>query len=251
MNRLALLGLAFFAAATADAYNWNRPKPAAGQFDSYVLALEWLPQFCATTPAVECGKITPDSWEAQNLSLHGLWPDKKGDTQHTYAYCDVDPAVIALDNKKSWCRMPPPGISDSTMQTLSGYMPGVAACLENHEWYKHGSCSGLSADDYFSRMSALAVKFAATAPGRFITANVGQTVAAEALFAAFDAEFGADGRRFANLNCKKAGGKDMLAEVRLSLAVKLLPANQLSRMLLPAPAGNCPAAFLILSPSFR
>lgn len=248
MKSLQLLGLVFFAAATADAYNWNRPKPVAGEFDSYVLALEWLPQFCQTTPAVECGNIRPDSREANHLSLHGLWPDKNGDTHHTYGYCDVDPAIKALDNKKTWCKMPPPAMSPSTTETLAGYMPGVAACLENHEWYKHGTCSGLTADSYFFQMSALAAKFSTTAPGKFITANVGQTVAAEAMLTAFDKEFGAGGRRFAGLVCKQVRGKNMLAEVRLSLTTRLLPADQLSRMLLPAPSSNCPDSFLIVAP---
>ena len=36
-------------------------------------------------------------------------------------------------------------------QHLAEVMPGIADCLDRYEWAKHGTCSGMGADAYFSR----------------------------------------------------------------------------------------------------
>jgi ribonuclease T2 len=250
-NELPAATLAAPAAAPVQEAAAGLSGPAAGQFDTYVFSLEWIPEFCETQQGDECAGMTPDRWDAKNLSLHGLWPDQSRDTSHSYGYCGVPPSVKALDNKASWCRMPAPGISEGTLRTLSDYMPGTVACLQNHEWYKHGTCSGLAADDYFARASALTAQFAAMAPGRFITANVGKTVNGADLLAAFESAFGAGSGRLAALRCAKVRGQDMLAEVRLSLKPALGASDDLGSLLLPAGPGSCPASFLIDPPSFR
>jgi ribonuclease T2 len=221
---------------------------SAGQFDSYTFSLEWLPEFCATQHGDECASLSAGQWAAKNLSLHGMWPDKANDPSHSYSYCGVPSSVRSLDHKDSWCQMPSPGISAGTMNGLSGVMPGTTSCLQNHEWYKHGSCSGMAADAYFAEAAALTAKFSTTAPGRFITANVGKTVNAEDLLAAFESEFGAGSRKFASLRCGNSGGQTLFAEIRLALSPKLGSPDELGRMLLPSGGGNCPASFVINLP---
>lgn len=217
----------------------------AGQFDSYVFALEWTAAFCEGKPGLpECANRNPDRVDAKNLALHGLWPDKIGDTSHAYGYCGIDDAIRALDRADTWCRMPAPGISDEVMSRLKPLMPGTASCLENHEWYKHGSCSGLTPDEYFSRASELVSFVAGTNFGRYLSSRSGQTVTAEALLTAFERDFGAGSRNRVSLTCTKARGSDMLLDVRLHLAHPLRPATELGKMLLPVDGrGNCPASF--------
>ena len=218
----------------------------AGQFDSYVLALSWMPAFCEGKPGkTECANRNPDRFDAKNLVLHGLWPNKANDSSHTYGYCGVDAATQALDLPATWCRMPALNLLSATMSRLTEIMPGTASCLQNHEWYKHGSCSGFSPDEYFVQSAAIVSFVAGTNFGHYLAAHAGQTVTADALLAAFERDFGAGSRRSVSLACAKAGGENLLLEVRLPLAHPLRPAAELGQMLLPGRdrKGNCPASF--------
>ena len=56
---------------------------APGQFDSYVFSLEWTAAFCeGKSNLPECSAMTSGSFAANNLALHGLWPDKANDSSH-------------------------------------------------------------------------------------------------------------------------------------------------------------------------
>lgn len=216
----------------------------AGEFDSYVFSLEWTPAFCEGKPGLpECSSGS-GRFDAKNLALHGLWPNVDADASHSYGYCGVGADVRALDRAATWCRMPAPGVSGGVMSRLSPLMPGTASCLQNHEWYKHGSCSGLSPDAYFSRASDLVEFVATTNFGRFLSAHAGETVTAEDALAAFEKDFGPGSRGKVALLCTKAGSAALLLDVRMNLAKTPRPASELGRMLLSAAGkGNCPASF--------
>jgi ribonuclease T2 len=118
----------------------GRPQDQAppGQFDFYLLNLSWSPEFCATHgDSPECGR-------GLGFVVHGLWPqDANGDyPQH----CSDAPG-------------PSNPLADTDI------IP--TASLVEHEWETHGTCSGLSADDYFREIHRA---FAAVK----IPANIGQ-----------------------------------------------------------------------------
>ena len=267
MMKLAALALLATLASTASALDWTAdpvaqarasvpaltPPPlfsafsgTAGSFDSYVFSLEWTPAFCEGKSGLPECRALPGSFAATHLALHGMWPDRNDDAAHKYGYCGVDAQTQALDRGPTWCRMPDVGISAPVMSRLSTVMSGTQSCLQNHEWYKHGSCSGLTPDDYFTRASALVDAVAASSFGRFLTANAGKTVSAADLLAAFESDFGAGTRARVSLSCTSAPGGQALLDVRVRLANPLRPASELAAMLLPQPsAGNCPPSFLI------
>lgn len=225
----------------------NAGAGTAGQFDSYVFSLEWTAAFCEGKSGLpECTSMTSGRFDANNLALHGLWPDKNNDSSHSYGYCGVDAKTQSLDRGATWCQMPALNLSGAVMSRITTAMPGTASCLQNHEWYKHGSCSGFSPDEYFTQAAALVEAVSASNFGRFLTARVGQTVNAADLLSAFESDFGAGSRSYVSLSCTKAHGATLLLDVRLHLANPLRPASELAKMLLPtAGSGNCPASFLI------
>jgi len=59
----------------------NGSCSTAGNFDSYVLALTWQPGFCEhfsyKGKKPECDAINSGKLASTNLTLHGLWPNKK------------------------------------------------------------------------------------------------------------------------------------------------------------------------------
>ncbi len=209
--------------------------------------MSWEPAFCEGKPgATECANQRPDRFDAANLALHGLWPDVVGDTAHCYGNCGVSAADQALDRAPTWCQLPEPAYSASTRVALTTVMPGIASCLDHHEWSKHGTCSGMTDDAYFALAAGLVQQVAASPFGRFLKANAGQTVDASAAVDAFEAGFGAGGGAKLSLNCTNVRGAPALLEVRLHLPKTLTPDAVLATLLLPTgDKGSCPPRFLL------
>ena len=90
-------------------------------FDYYLLNLSWSPEFCHSHPtAIECARHS-------TFVLHGLWPQN---TDGTYPQnCSNDP-----------------GPADPSQYADIYPDPG----LLQHEWKAHGTCSGLSPEDFFA-----------------------------------------------------------------------------------------------------
>jgi len=100
---------------------------AAGNFDYYVLALSWAPNFCVEHPNDSSNECRPG--ERHGFILHGLWPQ-------------ADSGPPPMD-----CGGSP--VAGRIVQTMLNYMP--SASVVQHEWTKHGSCSGRSAEQYFAK----------------------------------------------------------------------------------------------------
>ena len=100
----------------------------AGDFDYWVLSLSWSPSWCAQTGDAQ-GADQCDARHDHGWTLHGLWP------QYARGY-------------PSFCQTahPPP----SRRQTAAMADVMGSAGLAWHQWRKHGSCSGFSAEDYFA-----------------------------------------------------------------------------------------------------
>jgi len=100
----------------------------AGEFDYYVLALSWSPNWCA----LEGDAKGSDQCEAKNdhgWILHGLWPQFE---RGWPSYCNT--------RKRNPSRRDTAAMAD---------IMGTGG-LAWHQWNKHGRCSGLSSDDYYA-----------------------------------------------------------------------------------------------------
>jgi ribonuclease T2 len=96
---------------------------AAGDFDYYLVSLSWSPAYCINHPKDQrqCGG------RGFGFILHGLWP------QHASGGYPQDCPASSQP-------------SSSAMQKTLAFMPSEK--LIRHEWVKHGTCTGLSADEY-------------------------------------------------------------------------------------------------------
>lgn len=128
-------------------------------FDFYLLALTSHPAFCADghgrEPECRADRPVP-------ISIHGLWPEK------------LEPGKYPRD-----CKGPELDLDDALELRLIALMPGMTDGLHVHEWRKHGTCTGLDDDQYFSDMLFRAQKVDAalarslmTLAGRVTTAKV-------------------------------------------------------------------------------
>ena len=119
-------------------------------------------------------------------------------------------------------------------------MPGTQSMLERHEWIKHGTCFGASADTYFNRAADLVEQVNASAVGQLVSANIGKPVTSAQILAAFDAAFGAGSSAAVVVSCKPASGINELSEVDVYLSGDVAGSAPLSKLLHAAPTHkNC------------
>jgi ribonuclease T2 len=98
-------------------------------FDFYLLAMTLHESWCGdgNRARKEC-RIGSD----RPLVIHGLWPER------------LEPRTYPRD-----CPGPRLALSTATESELQTFMPGMKSGLHVHEWREHGTCSGLTADEYF------------------------------------------------------------------------------------------------------
>ncbi len=90
-------------------------------FDYYLLNLSWSPEFCHSHPTA------PECAQHRAFTLHGLWPQRNS-----------GPYLEDCTNA--------PGPRNPAQYSDIYPDPG----LLRHEWKTHGTCSGLSADAFFT-----------------------------------------------------------------------------------------------------
>ena len=111
--------------AAGKATTTSQIEEPAGNFDFFVLALSWSPDYCASN-----GNIDPNQCsigKKLGFVLHGLWPQNN---QGYPSNCSNE--ILPLDVKTQFPSLYP------------------SLNLYDHEWEKHGTCSGLSPQQFLS-----------------------------------------------------------------------------------------------------
>lgn len=122
------------AAPAAESARVPLARNVPGAFDFYVLSLSWSPQHCASRRRPgrpddpQCGGS-----QMFGFVVHGLWP------QYVTGY----PESCAA----------PQAVAPELVQRMLRIMPSPR--LIQHEWDKHGTCSGLPAEQYFGHTEDL------------------------------------------------------------------------------------------------
>ncbi len=161
-----------------------------------LLVLSWHNAFCEThRKKTECRN--PKKSDKGQLVLHGLWPQPRNNV-----YCGVPQKLIAKDKHHQWKALPNIDIEESTLALMDSYMPGYVSRLHKHEWIKHGTCYGESADRYYHDALTLASEVDHSAVGKLLRNNVGKKVTLGQIRGAFDREFGAGAGQRVELKCQ-------------------------------------------------
>jgi ribonuclease T2 len=98
-----------------------------GQFDYYILALSWAPDFC-DRPTVQHDARECGPGRRLGFVVHGLWP-QLDDGGHPSQCAPARP------------------VAQNIVQRTLALIPSEG--LIQHEWRDHGTCSGLSTAAYF------------------------------------------------------------------------------------------------------
>ena len=108
------------------------PRGEPGKFDYYVLSLSWSPDYCAS-PAGARDRLQCAGPRKYGFVVHGLWPQyERGSPQD----CTTDPLNLPAPLKRDVLEIMP------------------SERLVQHEWRKHGTCSGLTPPQYFESILA-------------------------------------------------------------------------------------------------
>ncbi|MEY8842533.1 ribonuclease T, partial [Cribrihabitans sp. XS_ASV171] len=99
-----------------------------GEFDYWVMALSWSPNWCATEGDAR-GADQCDARHGHGWILHGLWP------QYDRGW-------------PSFCRSPHAPPSRAMTRAMEDIQANSG--LAWHQWKKHDTCSGLDAADYYA-----------------------------------------------------------------------------------------------------
>jgi ribonuclease T2 len=218
------------------------PTPATGPMPTHtpdghahggdaVFAVSWQPAFCETKPSKpECTSMTGDRFDATHLTLHGLWPQPQG-----VEYCGISAAQQQLDRDKHWDQLDPVDLTASTRDLLARVMPGTQSHLERHEWTRHGSCYGTSADDYFRAAAGLVAALDESSVQAFLASRIGTSVDTNDIRHEFDQAFGGDAGSRVAFFCAQDGGRNLLTEMRINVRGTIDEHSDLGALMLAAP----------------
>lgn len=193
----------------------NAWSAAADGFDYYTLAVSLTPAFCDQNQkwrnSVQCRDRLP-------LTVHGLWPEKS----HGRAPASCAGGALLL--------------SAAQEKTLRGIMPDGG--LRQHEWKKHGRCSGLESGVYFDFLARefMQLKWPERLQPR------GRDIYAErqALLQEFHRLNPGFPERAVMLRCEGRDRPPLLSEIRLCLTPEGKPAECVANF-----KSNCPLAIKI------
>lgn len=105
----------------------QKAERQSSSFDYYLLSLSWAPNYCAEHPTDRSSECRTGNHTS--FVLHGLWPQSNSG-QPPLSCSPASP------------------VSAEIVRRMLAYYPSRG--LIQHEWEKHGTCSGLSAQDYFA-----------------------------------------------------------------------------------------------------
>ena len=202
----AVLAVAVIAAVTFGLKVLNRkpgPSVGAGNSSSSLLVVTWGPSLCSVEPSNSGCRSGHVKRLGQTFVLHGLWPQPS-----TEQYCDVPRQVS--DRQRT--PVPLPDDVRNRLQT----MLSDPSFMTTHEWYAHGTCSGVAPPEYFSVATDLAREAIRVLNPVFATSS-GRQVSARSVRQRFDAEFGGGAGMRVGLSCKTGRDGDVAYEVKLSL----------------------------------
>jgi ribonuclease T2 len=108
----------------------NASADIAGDFDFYVLALSWSPTWCEEKGDDADGEAQCSTSRPYGFVVHGLWPQ----------------------NEQGWPQFCESTFGERIDRSIADQMLDIMPSrdLVFHQWRKHGACSGLAPEAFFS-----------------------------------------------------------------------------------------------------
>ncbi|MBN9334595.1 ribonuclease [Devosia sp.] len=203
----------------------------------YILAVNWQPAFCELSPRkTECRNQKPNSFEASNFTLHGLWPQPRGNE-----YCDVSARDRFASEDGRWRDLPQLDLNLALRRDLDEVMPGSQSGLDRHEWTKHGTCYGTGVRQYYADALDLMLALNTSDVAELFAANIGKRITLSEVRAAFDSAFGPGAGERVRMTCAEDGNRTLITELTIGLTGQVDGPDSLPRLIAAASTtdGGC------------
>lgn len=188
-------------------------QQGSASFDYYLLSLSWAPNYCASHPTDSSSECKAGNHTA--FVLHGLWPSSNNNPMQPLSCAPARP------------------VASDIVQHMMEYFPDKG--LIQHEWAKHGTCSGLTSAQYFGKVEQ-AFK-AVQVPDRYKKLNHSQQISVH------DVE-----QEFAQANNAPAEAFRLSCHAEQLVALEACLDKDLHYQECPANARECPSSQVKLAP---
>ena len=142
-NPILLLVLLIFPFVSKALDPWEKSEKHApsGNFDFNVYAVTWQPTFCMKHSSGNC---------ENRFYVHGVWPyfhlPDDGRIRNYYpSYCYNSPGC----EDKTDCELTDEQATSIMRNDAVVHLYPKNLFLFKHEWHKHGTCSGMTPENYF------------------------------------------------------------------------------------------------------
>ncbi len=187
------------------------PANEPGNSTASLLVVTWGPSLCKVDPAnpgCTSGHVVN---LGSTIIMHGLWPQPPSEQ-----YCGVSGEIADEVRDARSGSVPPPDLPESVRAELRSMMSD-ATVMAPHEWYAHGTCSGVEPAVYFGDAIALTEQASKILNPVFKDAQNGH-LSLSTVRSRFEAEFGKDAGKRVGLTCRDVDGEGIVVyEVHLSL----------------------------------
>ncbi len=173
-----------------------------------LLAISWQNAYCQTHQNKrECRNVNLNAYSSSHFTLHGLWPQPRS-------------KVNCKGSGKVW-------LDKKLYKELKRVMPAVKSGLHKHEWKKHGTCYGKSADLYFIDSIALLEQVNNSAVRNLFAKNMGKSLTKKQVMQAFDKSFGKGSGRKVKMMCKNG----LITELQINLDGEISKDSDIAKLL--------------------
>ena len=203
----------------------------------FILAVSWQPAFCeGHDDKPECQSQTADRFDASHFTLHGLWPQPRGNV-----FCGVSQEQAAASDDGRWDELPAVELSTDLRAGIDQVMPGTQSGLERHEWTKHGTCYGTMVEEYYADSLAMMAALNGSAVAELFVANIGAELTQEQIRGAFDEAFGAGAGTRVRIACNRDGSRQLIGELTIGLTGTIAVEDDFATLIQAASAtsGGC------------
>jgi len=166
--------------------------------NSLLLALSWQNAFCEQhRRRRECYRNSYNIRYDNKFVLHGLWPQPKDNI-----YCNTPIEQKIYDKNHQWNRIKDINIEEKTKIELKKVMPGVSSNLHRHEWVKHGTCYGTTAEKYYRDAISLTKQVNRSKLTNFFSEKQGKIVTLQQIRFKVDESFGKGSGKKVEMRCR-------------------------------------------------
>ncbi len=152
----------------------------------FVFAYSWQAEFCRGQPTYAGCSPAKDFWKT-HYTMHGLWPQYAAGGYPQS--CTTEPFDHNVPYEVGWDRMTTHWPDAQYKETDPKY-----GSFWDHEWTKHGTCTGLKQKEYFEATLDLQTRFGSPA---ILAESVGKNVSASTLRDSMG------GAKWASLQCNQ------------------------------------------------